>query len=542
MTNSDNGSAESSVESTGSSVSSTGRNGSSKPVTGKPASKFAAHIANGGLKGFGAGDGTPGDVQGDALEEPVDGAALLDELEVWFGRYISVVFDGDLALLALWAVHTHLARQLYSTPRLRIDSAVPGSGKTTVLDHLSRLCYYPIQAATIGSPALLARVVADDPRTILLDEVDRSLRPDKPGVQDLLAVLNSGYRVGGTRPVLEQTAGGQWEAKEMSTFAPVAMAGNAPDLPEDTRSREIRILLMPDLGGTIEDSDWEFIEVQAKELHDKIAAFASQAKEQLFQMRVDLPAKCVGRQKEKWRPLKRLAVVVGGRWPNIADSLIERALAADEAERDAGLKTLPPGVVLLQDLYKLWPDHDDLVPTSELVSKLAKHNPDYWGLLSNYGKALTEHRFGRLVLQVTSQTSQRPGGRGHRGFFRSQFEQAWHRLGVTQSPSDASGASGSSGASGETDTKTHDPHRMHRSNGLHRPDAKDGTEWEQQVFEILKTGSASRTSEIPGGVTESTPGMGPAVYRALAKGKAACAASGQLNGTEPTTTPGPSDV
>ncbi len=505
-------------------MSSSGRNGSWKPVTGKPASKFAAHIANVVLKGSGAGDDTTCNLQGDALEEPVDGAALLDELELWFGRYISVVFDGDLALLALWAVHTHLARQLYSTPRLRIDSAVPGSGKTTVLDHLSRLCYYPIQAATIGSPALLARVVADNPRTILLDEVDRSLRPDKPGVQDLLAVLNSGYRVGGTRPVLEQTAGGQWVANEMSTFAPVAMAGNAPDLPEDTRSREIRILLMPDLGGTIEDSDWEFLEVQAQELHDKIAAFASQVKDQLFQMNVDLPANCVGRQKEKWRPLKRLAVVVGGRWPDTADGLIARALADDEAERDAGLKAAPPGVVLLQDLYQVWPDHDDLVPTTDLVSKLVTHNPGYWGLQSRFGQILTAHRFGRLVLQVTSHTSQRPSGRGHRGFFRSQFQQAWDRLGISRNSRDASGASGSSGANGETDAEAEDPHRMHRSNGLHHPEPQDGTDPVQQDSEELKTGCDSHTPEIPGGVTDATPGMGPAVRRALASAGAATSA------------------
>ncbi len=52
------------------------------------------------------------------------------------------------------------------------------------------------------------------------------------------------------------------------------MPGNAPNLPDDTRSREIRVLLMPDLDGSIDDSDWEFIEHEATELHDQIAAFA----------------------------------------------------------------------------------------------------------------------------------------------------------------------------------------------------------------------------------------------------------------------------
>jgi hypothetical protein len=44
----------------------------------------------------------------------------------------------------------------------------------------------------------------------LLDEVDRSLRPDEPGVADLIGILNSGYRRGATRPVLVPTKGGGW--------------------------------------------------------------------------------------------------------------------------------------------------------------------------------------------------------------------------------------------------------------------------------------------------------------------------------------------
>ena len=69
---------------------------------------------------------------------------------------------------------------------------------------------------------------------------------------------------------------------------------------------------------------------------------------------VDLPEKCRGRSKEKWRPLKRVAVLVGGAWPGIADRLIERNIAEDEAERDSGLKARPPGMVLLTDLRKIW--------------------------------------------------------------------------------------------------------------------------------------------------------------------------------------------
>ena len=60
----------------------------------------------------------------------------------------------------------------------------------------------------------------------------------------------------------------------MSTYAPVAMAGNSPNLPPDTVSRSIRILLMPDLDGTVEDSDWELIEDEAARLRGQITTWA----------------------------------------------------------------------------------------------------------------------------------------------------------------------------------------------------------------------------------------------------------------------------
>lgn len=383
------------------------------------------------------------------MTEEIDGAKVLDDIEEWFGRFIKVTFDGDLALLALWAVHTHLARELYTTPRLQLDSTMPESGKTTVLDHLSRLCHRPIQMASTPSPALISRILENELRTLLFDEVDRTFRPDGPGTPDLLSIVNSGYRVGASRPTLVPTKGGGWEGRELSTHAPVAMAGNAPNLADDTRSRCIRILLMPDNDGSIEDSDWEHIEDDARVLHDRIAQFADQSRDQVRGLAVELHPRCIGRAKEKWRPLKRVAVMAGGRWPGVADELIARDQAEAAAEREAGLRNLPPAMVLLNDLHAVWPDddHDDLVPSRKLVSSLIDHNPDYWGERSSYGKALTEHRFGKLLAQAAKVVSQRPGGRGPRGFFRWQFLPAWHQLHIGKTPG-AIGAIGYSGASG----------------------------------------------------------------------------------------------
>ena len=73
-----------------------------------------------------------------------------------------------------------------------------------------------------------------------------------------MSIINTGYRSGATRPVIETIKGGGRTVVEMPTFAPVALAGNDPNLANDTRSRMIRVLLMPDNDGSAEDSDWEY--------------------------------------------------------------------------------------------------------------------------------------------------------------------------------------------------------------------------------------------------------------------------------------------
>jgi hypothetical protein len=164
-------------------------------------------------------------------------------------------------------------------------------------------------------------------------------------------------------------------------------------------------------------------------------------------MAVSLPDGCVGRFKEKWRPLKRIAVAAGGDWPDIVDRLIRKNLDEDAAERDAGLKQQPPGVVLLMDLHTAWPDGVDFVPTRELVRRVIGHNPDYWGSGSSLGKELTDTRFGRIIVQACKATSLRPGG-GPRGFARSQFKLVWHKLGISRSELGAPGKGGEPGGGG----------------------------------------------------------------------------------------------
>lgn len=358
-------------------------------------------------------------------------SAALDDVRDWFGRYVSTVQDSDLDLLSLWAAHTHLCIETYTTPRLLLDSPVPGSGKTTVLEHLDKLCLAGVQMATLSSPAMLVRILDTGVRTILIDEADRSLAPDKNDIGDLIAVLNSGYKRGGTRPVLTPSKEGGWTVKEMPTFAPVAMAGNSPNLPEDTRSRSIRVLLMPDVDGAIEESDWEWIEDDARQLGKEIAGWADSVRDQVRLTRPTLPEQIKGRARERWSPLMRVAEAAGGRWPEVVRRLAIEDVEEQELAKEEGTVTQRPHVVLMQHLAEVWPSAAAFVPTDDLIGRLVDKHPDVWGDFSSFGKRLTAQRLGRMLSGNYKIHSSRPDANGSRGYTLASLATAFRRFGLT---------------------------------------------------------------------------------------------------------------
>jgi hypothetical protein len=104
-----------------------------------------------------------------------------------------------------------------------------------------------------------------------------STRPTAPSALTRKAwpscsLCKGGYKRGGTRPVLFPVKGGGWHVKEMPTYSPGGIAGNSTRPPEDTVSRTIRVLLMLDLEGRVEESDWELIDQDARDRGERLAA------------------------------------------------------------------------------------------------------------------------------------------------------------------------------------------------------------------------------------------------------------------------------
>jgi hypothetical protein len=63
----------------------------------------------------------------------VDGAALLNDVHAFLGRFVAYPSEDTHIAHVLWIVHTHLMDAWESTPRIAFLSPEPGSGKTRAL-------------------------------------------------------------------------------------------------------------------------------------------------------------------------------------------------------------------------------------------------------------------------------------------------------------------------------------------------------------------------------------------------------------------------
>jgi DNA primase len=105
----------------------------------------------------------------------VDNLALLLEETVKFIRRFIALTPAQADVIALWVAHTHAFGAADTTPYLAITSAEKQSGKTRLLEVLDLVVAKPWFTSRV-SPAVLARKVANEQPTLLLDESDAAFK------------------------------------------------------------------------------------------------------------------------------------------------------------------------------------------------------------------------------------------------------------------------------------------------------------------------------------------------------------------------------
>lgn len=354
---------------------------------------------------------------------PTDGAAILDQVEGFLGRFIAYPSEEARVAHTLWIGHTHAMDAFDSTPRLAVLSPEPGSGKTRVLEAMEPLVPRPIEAVNV-TPAYLFRKVADEGGrpTILFDEIDTVFGPKAKDNEEIRGLLNAGHRKGAIagRCVIK---GKQVTTEEIPAYCAVAMAGLG-SLPETILSRAVIIRMRRRMPGEHVDPWRRRIHApEAEGIRDQLAVWAASAIGDVINSWPEMPPEIQDRDADVWEALLAVAEAAGGRWPDRARSAAV-SLVTQSKERNPSL-----GVRLLADIRQAFADeegHFDKLSTDSLLSRLKAVEDAPWGDLR--GKELDARTLAKLLgpYEIKPKTL-RTGQCVFKGYERGDFQEAWLR-------------------------------------------------------------------------------------------------------------------
>jgi hypothetical protein len=341
----------------------------------------------------------------------LDGAKVLGDVAAFVGRYVAFPNPHCIIVIALWAAHTWAPdKTWYVTPRLVLDSAEPGSGKTRVLELLALLVKRP-EMTISATTAAIFRMIGQGQITLLFDEVDAIFNPKNGGnYEDLRALLNAGYKQGST---IARCVGDakQMKVERFPVFAPVALAGLAGKMPATITTRAIAIHMRRRAPGeTVEPFRERDAEQEAEPLRDRLTEWIENIASDLAHARPTMPQGVVDRPSEVWEALLAIADAAGGDWPERARAACRHfVLSSDPGE-------LSLGVRLLRDVRDLFTARGvKQMPSADLVAALVGLDEAPWADL--WGKFLDQRRLAKEMDRYGVRPVQyKQDGVKHRGY------------------------------------------------------------------------------------------------------------------------------
>ena len=348
-----------------------------------------------------------------------DGAAVLDAVFAFLGRFVAYPSEAAHVAHVLWIAHTHLMDAWVSTPRIAFLSPEPGSGKTRALEISELLVPRPVEAVNV-TPAYLFRKVADAAGrpTILFDEIDTVFGPKAKDNEEIRGLLNAGHRQGAVagRCVMR---GKIVETEEIPAYCAVALAGLG-DLPDTILTRSVIIRMRrraPE--ERVEAYRRRVHAVEGDQLRNRIADWATAVEDLLADAWPDMPDGIRDRDADVWEPLLALADEAGGSWP-------ERARVTAVTLVTLSKESTPSlGVRLLADLREVFGSREVLATESVLVA-LQMMDESPW--MDIKGRPLNDRTLaGKLRRYDIKPKVLRIGTAIVRGYQRSDFADAWRR-------------------------------------------------------------------------------------------------------------------
>lgn len=363
------------------------------------------------------------DVQGRALvfndpvpwPEPVDGIALLGELQSTLRKYLVLPPSADIAI-PLWALHAHAHDAASTSPNLVMKSPTKRAGKTRTMSLVSGLVPRALPTSNITAASVFRTIEAFGP-TLLVDEADSFLALN----EELRGVLNSGH----TRPtaVVVRTVGEEHVPSCFSTWCPkvIALIGHLPDTLEDrsiiipmkrkAKHEKVARMRLSKIGKELEP------------LRSKIARWVKDNIELLRDAEPPLPEVLNDRAADNWEPLIAIADLCGGSWP---EESRKAALALSGSDEEPETHK---GIQLLGDVRDLFTEgRTDRLPSKQVVQALGAMEGRPWPEFRK-GKPLSENQLAKMLkpFGVKPKTIRLQDATTPRGYLRPDLEDSFSR-------------------------------------------------------------------------------------------------------------------
>jgi hypothetical protein len=239
-------------------------------------------------------------------------ADLLMELESFFTER-AYLPDGAGLILAYWSMNTWTYECFDTVPFLELESAVPGCGKTTVLERLLAAVCARAEMTMDMTEATFFRIIDKLRPTLLVDEAEL-LDGRSEKAQAMRAIAHAGYKKGGR---VARCEGDEHDVRWFDVFCPQAYAviGGLSGALLD-RSITIHMERAPRKGNHRKSTKLKAVTRTAGPLRKKLEAYSLQVADALVEVYDSAPEQGYwpdirDREAEIWEPLLLHARLAG---------------------------------------------------------------------------------------------------------------------------------------------------------------------------------------------------------------------------------------
>jgi Protein of unknown function (DUF3631)/Toprim domain len=387
----------------------------------------------------------------DVHPEPVDDiAAVLDAAREEVCHYV-VADPMQLDMAVMWSLHTHFVHHttidIAISPRLLISAPTPECGKTTLMEAIGELTAKPMELSSISAAAFYRLNDAARP-TLMIDEIQGMLGRKSNG-NEMEAILTASHRRRSAKTVrVEEQGKGQLVPTTFDAWGTfVATINGRMSYALESRCLQVKLrrALPGEVGRHLQDGVSDL-------LVDCRRKFGRWAKDQLVLPDVIIPEALSNRRGDNWRPLFKIAELVGGYWPTKIEAA---AMAAMKLAVSSDVI-----IAFLTDVRAIIGQRDRILTTELINSLRSMEDPSWdWNTCHRGGPINAYWLRDKLadVLVPPGTREWKVGGRKRNGFTADQFNDGYQRYLQLPPVEDSTGNSGRASGSSGTETKSSHP-------------------------------------------------------------------------------------